>query len=139
VWSLAQGIRWDPGPVARMFPLDELIGSASVRSGDRPRQDEGSSAEYRIGEGPPRRRLRRGTRAGIVALSDLERRGPQVFRSGTTTDPNRANTIHLSRTGRPFTAWCDSQPEDRQQRDEAAPQCNSAAEGMRLRPGRTCT
>jgi len=59
---------------------------------------------------------------GTVALSDLERRAPQIFRSGPMaadpTAPMRSTSV--GRGGR-LTAWCDSQPEDLLQRDEVAP------------------
>ena len=63
-----------------------------------------------------------GRRKGAVALSDLERRAPQIFRFGPmATDPTAPiRPISVGQGGR-LTAWCDSQPEDFLQRDEVAP------------------
>jgi hypothetical protein len=59
---------------------------------------------------------------GTVALSDLERRAPQIFRSGPmATDPTAPiRPISVGQGGR-LTDWCDSQSEDFLQRDEVDP------------------
>ena len=56
---------------------------------------------------------------GTVALSHLERRVPQTFRSRADGGrPNRANTSRLSRPGRPFDRLVRQSTGDLLQRDE---------------------